>query len=108
LRQRKKLSLRALSRSTQVAISFLSTVEQGRANVSVAKLKIILDALGIGLSEFFSHNSRQPKAVYRKAELVDMSGHGTEISSREVAAVRPGRVLQLILQRYKPEAQTGP
>jgi transcriptional regulator with XRE-family HTH domain len=53
LRRRRKLSLRALSRSTGVALSFLSAVEQGKNNVSVAKLKTILDSLGVSLSEFF-------------------------------------------------------
>ena len=108
LRRRKKMSLRAVGRSTQVAISFLSALEQGRTNVSVAKLKIILDALGTGLSEFFSQNSQPPKVVYRKNELVEISGYGTGISYREVAAGRPGRALQFTVERYKPGAETGP
>jgi transcriptional regulator with XRE-family HTH domain len=108
LRRRKKLSLRALSRSTGVAVSFLSAVEQGKNNVSVAKLKTILDALGTGLSQFFSRNGQQPKIVYRKAELVEISGHGTGISYREVAGGRQGRALQFIVERYKVGAETGP
>ena len=108
LRRRKKMSLRGLSRSTQVAVSFLSSLEQGRTNVSVAKLKTVLDALGTGLSEFFSQNSQPPKAVYRKRELVELSGYGTGISYREVAAGRPGRTLQFTVERYKPGAETGP
>ena len=108
LRRRKKMSLRALSRSTQIAVSFLSAVEQGRTNVSVAKLKTILDALGTSLSQFFSQNSQQPKVVYRKKELVEISGYGTGISYREVAAGRSGRALQFIVERYKTGAQTGP
>lgn len=108
LRRRKNMSLRALGRATQIAVSFLSAVEQGRTNVSVAKLKTILDALGTSLSQFFSQNSQLPKVVYPKKELVEISGHGTGISYREVAAGRPGRALQFIVERYKPGAQTGP
>lgn len=108
LRRRRKQSLRALSRSTGVAVSFLSAVEQGRNNVSVAKLKTILDALGVGLSEFFSHNTKQPKVVYRRGELTEIGVRGTGISYREVAAGRHGRALQLTVERYKPGAQTGP
>jgi mannose-6-phosphate isomerase-like protein (cupin superfamily) len=108
LRRRKKLSLRALSRSTHVAVSFLSALEQGTTNISVAKLKTILDALGTGLSEFFSQNSHQPKVVYRNSELVEIAGYGTGISYREVAVGRPGRALQFTVERYKPGAQTGP
>ena len=77
-------------------------------NVSVAKLKTILDALGTSLSEFFSQNVQQTKVVYRKGELIEISGHGTGISYREVAAGRPGRALQFIVERYEPRAETGP
>lgn len=108
LRRRKKLSLRALSRLTQVAVSFLSAIEQGKNNVSVAKLKTILDALGMSLSEFFSQTTQQSKVVYRKTELVEISGPRTGISYREVAAGRPGRALQFIVERYEPGAETGP
>lgn len=101
------MSLRALSRSTEVAVSFLSALEQGRTNVSVAKLKTILDALGMGLSEFFSQDSQPPKVVYRKKELVETSGSAKGVSYREVAAGRPGRALQFTLEWYKPGAQTG-
>jgi mannose-6-phosphate isomerase-like protein (cupin superfamily) len=102
------MSLRALSRSTQVAVSFLSALEQGRTNVSVAKLKTILEALGTGLSEFFSKNSQPPKVTYRKKELVETAGYNTGISYREVAAGRPGRALQFTVERYKRGTETGP
>jgi len=108
LRRRKKQSLRALSRSTGIAVSFLSAIEQGKNNVSVAKLKSILEALGMGLSEFFSQDVQAAKIVYRKEELVEISSRGTGISYREVAAGRQGRLLQFIVERYKPGAETGP
>jgi len=108
LRRRGKWSLRALSRSTGIAVSFLSTLEQGKNNVSVAKLKTILDSLGVGLSEFFGKSSQLPQVVYRKEELTEIGVRGTGISYREVAAGRHGRALQLTVERYKPGAQTGP
>jgi transcriptional regulator with XRE-family HTH domain len=107
LRRRKKMSLRSVSRDTQIAASFISTLEQGKTNVSVAKLKAILDALGVSLSEFFSQNSPPPKVVYRKKELVEISGVGNGVSYREIAAGRPGRALQFTVERYKPGARTG-
>jgi mannose-6-phosphate isomerase-like protein (cupin superfamily) len=107
LRRRKKMSLRALSRSTEIAVSFLSVLEQGKTNVSVAKLKAILDSLGTSLSEFFSQNSQPPKVVYRKNELVEISANPTNVSYREVAAGRPGRALQFTVERYKSGGQTG-
>jgi mannose-6-phosphate isomerase-like protein (cupin superfamily) len=89
-------------------MSFLSAIEQGKNNVSVAKLKAILDALGMGLGEFFSQRVQPPKVAYRKKELVEISSPETGISYREVAAGRPGRALQFIVERYERGAETGP
>ena len=109
LRRKQGLSLRGLSRSSGIAVSFLSSVEQGENNVSVAKLKTILDALGISLSEFFSEGVAPPRVIYRRAELVEIAAHGNGrgISYRHVAAGRQGRSLQLLVERYKKGADTG-
>lgn len=107
LRRKQGLSLRGLSRSSGIAVSFLSSVEQGANNVSVAKLKTILDALGISLSEFFAQGVAPPRIIYRKAELVEIAGPGKGISYRDVAAGRRGRNLQLLVEKYKKRADTG-
>jgi transcriptional regulator with XRE-family HTH domain len=108
LREQKKLSLRELGRRTGIAVSFLSALEVGRNNVSVAKLKTILDTLGTTLGEFFAGNGQPAtKVVYRKDELVEISGQ-KGISFREVAAGRPGRALQFLIERYEAGSDTGP
>jgi mannose-6-phosphate isomerase-like protein (cupin superfamily) len=108
LREQRRLSLRALSRETGIATSFLSALEQSRNTVSVAKLKTILEALGSNLGAFFSSTNPAPtQIVYRKSELVEISGQQNGLSYKEVAAGRPGRALQLIIERYKPGADTG-
>lgn len=107
LRQQKKLSLRELGRQTGIAVSFLSALEVGRNNVSVAKLKTILDALGTTLGAFFGQAAAPAsQVVYRRDQLVEISGQ-RGISFREVAAGRPGRALQLLLERYEAGADTG-
>jgi len=107
LRERRGLSLRELSRRTGIAVSILSALERGRNNVSVAKLKAIVDALGVTLADFFSHAPPPPeKIVYRRGELVEISGQ-KGISFRDVAAGRRGRALQLLVERYLPGADTG-
>jgi mannose-6-phosphate isomerase-like protein (cupin superfamily) len=103
------LSLRALSRGTGIAASFLSGLEAGRNNVSVATLKTLLDALGSSLGEFFSGTPPPPaKVLYRRGELVEISGQKRGLSFREVAAGRPGRMFQMLVERYGPGADTGP
>jgi transcriptional regulator with XRE-family HTH domain len=108
LRRLRQLSLRGVSRSTGISFSFLSGIEQGRHNVSVAKLKAILDTLGMNLSTFFSQHVLPAKIVYRENELIELAGHGKGVSYREVAAGRKGRTLQVVVERYKRGADTGP
>jgi mannose-6-phosphate isomerase-like protein (cupin superfamily) len=62
----------------------------------------------MGLGEFFSQRVQPPKVAYRKKELVEISSPETGISYREVAAGRPGRALQFIVERYERGAETGP
>lgn len=109
LRRRRGLSLRALSRQSGVALSFLSALERGANSVSVGKLKTILDALGTGLGEFFAAQAAPPaKVVYRRGDLAEISGSKHGLRFLEVAAGRPGRALQLILENYAPGGDTGP
>ncbi len=107
LRARRNLSLRALSRETGIAVSFLSALERGRNNVSVAKLKAIVDALGVTLADFFSQSPPPPEQiVYRKHELKEISGQ-KGVSFKDVAIGRKGRALQLLVERYAPGTDTG-
>jgi transcriptional regulator with XRE-family HTH domain len=109
LRERRQLSLRELGRRTGIAVSFLSGLEAGRNNVSVAKLKTILDALGTTLGEFFRRgDDSRARIVYRKEELAEIAGPARGISFKEVAAGRPGRALQMLVERYEPGCDTGP
>jgi transcriptional regulator with XRE-family HTH domain len=108
LREGRRLSLRELSRRTDIAVSFLSALEAGRNNVSVAKLKTILGALGMTLGEFFRPDAGTPEqVVYRKDELAEIAGAAPGISFREVAAGRPKRALQFLVERYESGADTG-
>lgn len=108
LRQAAGLSLRELSRRSGIAVSFLSALERGKTNVTVVNLKAILDVFGQTLGDFFGGSAAPPaKIVYRREELVEISGQAKGLSFREVAAGRPGRLLQLLVKRYEPGATTG-
>ena len=109
LRSKRRFTLRGLSRETGIAVSFLSSLEQGKNSVSVAKLKTILDALGTDLGTFFAtQKDDSAKIVYSKNELTEIAGLGKGLSFKEVASGRPNRKLQLIRETYSPGADTGP
>ena len=71
------------SRRRRPVNSTISLIESGQTNPSVGALKRILDAVPIGLAEFFSLTpERTEKAFYASEELVEI-GKG-RISYRQV------------------------
>ena len=109
LRERRKLTLRGLSRGAGIAVSFLSALERGQNNVSVGKLKTILDELGSNLGSFFGDPAQPPaKVVYQASELTEISGQPRGLSFKDIAAGRSARALQMLIERYEPGSDTGP
>ncbi|WP_407525854.1 cupin domain-containing protein [Methylobacterium oryzisoli] len=100
------LSQRALARKAGVVNSTISLIESGQTNPSVGALKRILDAVPIGLAEFFSFEpARTEQAFYAAEELVEI-GKG-RISYRQVGENLFGRALQILKERYEPGSDTG-
>lgn len=53
LRLAKRLRLVDLSEEVGLSVSYLSQIENGKANISIATLKVILNALDTNVAEFF-------------------------------------------------------
>jgi transcriptional regulator with XRE-family HTH domain len=53
LRQQKRLSQEALANIAEVDRTYMTSVENGRRNISVVTLEKILIALGISFTKFF-------------------------------------------------------
>ncbi|MFP6729719.1 MAG: cupin domain-containing protein [Alphaproteobacteria bacterium] len=101
-----KLSQRALAKRAGVTNSTISLIESNKTNPSVGQLKRILDGVPIGLAEFFSLEPQgSKKAFYRSDELVEI-GKGP-VSYRQVGDNLFGRTLQILKERYEPNASTG-
>jgi transcriptional regulator with XRE-family HTH domain len=108
LRNRRGLTLRELSRRTKIAASFLSNLENGKTNVSVSKLKVILAELGTNLGGFFSESSGNgDRIVYRSGELTPLSDPSGRLKIYEVAGKRAGKTFQMLSEIYEPAASTG-
>ncbi len=54
LRNAKKLSQQKFAYEADIERSYLTHIEKGRKNISIATLKKIADALGVSLNEFFN------------------------------------------------------
>lgn len=67
IRGRRRLTLREVAERAGLSESFLSQVERGRASASVASLRRIADALGIGISDLFQPaESSRPRVLRRE------------------------------------------
>lgn len=106
VRIRHGLSQRTLAKRAGVANSTISLIESGHTDPSVGALKRILDAIPLGLAEFFAFEPAPlDKAFYAHEELVEI-GKG-RISYRQVGESLFGRALQILKERYEPGADTG-
>lgn len=106
LREKAGLSQRALARRAGITNSTISLIETNSTNPSVGALKRILDAIPLGLADFFAFEpevDRRP--FFRADELVEI-GKGA-ISYRQVGRSVRGRKLQMLWECYQPGADTG-
>ncbi|WP_298957662.1 cupin domain-containing protein [uncultured Methylobacterium sp.] len=106
VRIRHGLSQRALAKRAGVVNSTISLIESGQSNPSVGALKRILDAVPIGLAEFFSLAPEPAERAFYAAEDLVEIGKG-RISYRQVGDSLFGRALQILRERYEPGADTG-
>jgi transcriptional regulator with XRE-family HTH domain len=106
LRQGLGLSQRELARRAGVSNATISMIEAEQVSPSVAALKQILAATGIGIADFFqAAESDASRVVYRANELTEIAGGA--VSYRQVGANLHGRALQMLHERYQPGAQSG-
>jgi transcriptional regulator with XRE-family HTH domain len=106
LRRRAGLSQRELARRARVSNGALSTIEADKVSPSVSALRQILSALGLSLGEFFAHEEAGEPVVFRARELTEIAGGA--VSYRQVGADLRGRALQMLHERYRPGARSGP
>jgi transcriptional regulator with XRE-family HTH domain len=112
------LSQRQLAARAGVTNSMISLIEQNRTSPSIASLKLILDAVPMTFSEFFSiENAENGKFVHRQEELLEVNpatvistgpeGMREAISFRQVGNASK-HAIQMLHERYEPGADTGP
>jgi len=107
LRTARGLSQRRLAAAAGVSNATISLIEHGRTDPSTGLLKRILDGLGVSFAEFFAAGAvREEKYFYRRGELTEISSG--PISYQQVGSDLAGSQLQILYERYRPGADTGP
>jgi transcriptional regulator with XRE-family HTH domain len=106
VREARGLSQRQLAKRAGISNASISLIESNAVNPSVGALKRVLDALPIGLAEFFGMGEASARKVfYRDDELMEI-GRGP-VSYRQVGHDLRGRALQMLAERYEPGADSG-
>ena len=106
IRKSKGLSQRQLARRSGISNGTISLIEQDKISPSVASLKQLLDGLQMSISDFFSaQKSSLGKIFFKAEELTEHSSDG--FSFQLVGADISDRQMQIIRERYDPDADTG-
>jgi transcriptional regulator with XRE-family HTH domain len=106
VRKRAGLSQRALAKKAGITNSTISLIEANNTNPSVGALKRVLDAIPIGLAEFFAMDVDGARDfVCRSKDLVEI-GKG-KISYLQVGRTMVGKRLQMLRECYQPGSDTG-
>src|SRR5437870_10089332 len=63
IRQLRRRTLREIASAAGISESFLSQLERGRTNATIATLQRLATALGIEVSDLFTTNSPRPRVL---------------------------------------------
>jgi len=87
LRQRRGMTLRELSESTGLSVSFLSSFERGLTGISVANLQGIISACGSSLVDIFTPPSEQHRKLVRSGQRPRLRLSGGDIVIEDLVVV---------------------
>ncbi len=103
-REMRGMSLRALAAAAGVSSSFLSQLENGRTNASVASLRRIGTALGVSPAQLLDDSAPHTRGVLRAADRPTQQLEGAE---KYVVALPPLMNLEVFAGRFEPGGSTG-
>lgn len=106
LRESRGLSLKALAREAGVSESFVSQIERGVANPSVASLRRLAEALDASVGALFQGPDTQGRVVRSadRARLMDPARRWED----SLVTPRDAKRLQVILSVIEPGEGSGP
>jgi transcriptional regulator with XRE-family HTH domain len=106
IRTLRRITLRTVAERAELSESFLSQVERGRANASVASLKRIAAALGVNVADLFEPNGAQARPrVLQKASRPALV-FGT-LGQKFMLTPRPLEHLQVMVGEFERGGSTG-
>jgi transcriptional regulator with XRE-family HTH domain len=105
VRRARRRTLREVAQAAGISESFLSQLERGRANTSVATLRRVAGALGLGIGDLFHYGGdegpRVLRAVSRPVLAFGSLGRKYHLHSA------PDRAFDIFICEFAPGGSTG-
>lgn len=105
IRTGRRRTLKDVAVAAGVSESFLSQVERGRVAASVASLRRICDALGIGIHDLFTPDSGGASSVTRMGDQQVL--RFGEAAQKWLLTPQPMHGLEVIICEFEPGGHTG-
>jgi transcriptional regulator with XRE-family HTH domain len=105
IRVLRRLTLREVADAAGVSESFVSQLERGRSNASVATLQRLAAALGIEISDLFAGEREAGPRVLRRRERQQLEwGH---LGRKALLTPKPFHSLEVVAAAFDPGGSTG-
>jgi transcriptional regulator with XRE-family HTH domain len=104
IRQLRRRTLKEIASAAGISESFLSQLERGRTNATIATLQRLSTALGIEVSDLFATDAARPRVLRREArEFVAWGDAGR----KALLTPKPFHSLEVVVARFEPGGSTG-
>ena len=104
IRQVRRRTLKEIAGAAGISESFLSQLERGRTNATIATLQRLATALGIEVSDLFTSPAARPRVLRREA--LDFVAWGRE-GRKALLTPKPFHNLEVVVAQFAPGGSTG-
>jgi transcriptional regulator with XRE-family HTH domain len=104
IRQLRRKTLKAVAGAAGISESFLSQLERGRTNATIATLQRIATSLGIEVSDLFTTNAPRPRVLRHASREFIAWG---ELGRKALLTPKPFQSLEVVVARFEAGGSTG-
>jgi transcriptional regulator with XRE-family HTH domain len=104
IRQLRRKTLKDVAGAAGISESFLSQLERGRTNATIATLQRIATSLGIEVSDLFTTNAPRPRVLRHGAREFIAWGR---LGRKALLTPKPFQSLEVVVARFEPGGSTG-
>jgi transcriptional regulator with XRE-family HTH domain len=104
IRQLRRKTLKEVATAAGISESFLSQLERGRTNATIATLQRLSSALAIEVSDLFTTGTSRPRVLRRGAREFVAWG---ELGRKALLTPKPFHSLEVVVARFEAGGSTG-